>query len=228
MRMNRMRRGLSGLILAGVMVGATDAGAEPGPGETEPLQQFVVELGGQTLVVEAGETVWVTVGGERQPLVIEPTGERTFDNGVLSYTYADEMAFAFDDSVEGLKQWYFDGQDCVIILQQVDDQTDFETYRTTLVQEMVAGYGAMFEGSAPVEIEVDGQKLTGEKITANMTNFEIVIVQYIYFFEHGGKGGSMILQDTLLDDGSHTAEFMELKRRLETTLRWSEGGEAEE
>lgn len=216
--------GLMGLV--GLMGGGGAAAdeAEGAAGEQEPLQQFVVTIGGTTMTVEAGEVVTVTIGGEERELKIEPTGERTFDNGVVSFTYIDEMAFAYDGSVEGLRQWYFDGQDAIIILQHIGPELGFEEYRGEFISELAAGYGPMFDRLDPAEIELGGQTLAGNKITAKIVNMGVVLNQYVYFIERGDTGVALILQDTLTEQGVHTAEFDALVERLKASLRWNEAG----
>lgn len=201
-------------------VAADEAADAAAAGETEPAQRMLATVDGQQVEVVAGEPTRVQVNGEWIELLIEPTGERTFSNGNVSFTYRDEMAFLFDNNEPSLRQWYFDGQDCVIIVQEPSAEIAFADYKAELIDIMQQGYGPMFEKREPVTMTLGGEELSGERITASLKDIGVIITQHILFKEHGDTGSVLILQDALTEDAEHSAEFIDLVDRLERTLRW--------
>jgi len=229
MQFNKWMIGLGFCGLLAGLTGSAAADEQPADAaELEPPQQLVVTVDGEAIGATAGVPMRVKINGEWVELLIEATGERTFDNGNVSFDYLDEMAFAFDGSEPGLQLWDFNGQDCVIMVQQTSPDIDFKEYRRELLNVLAMGYGEMFDKRESIQIALGGEKLEGEMFTASLKNMGVALTQQIFFIQRGEVGTVLIFQDALGDNGEHSAEFISMVDRLERTLRWSDLGKGGE
>lgn len=218
---------IAGLVLVFIVVGVVNAAASeiPESAKHEPAQRLIVRVAGQEIEVKAGEPTKVHIDGAWVEFLVEPGPEKTFDSGVMSFDYLNEMAFAFDGTDPTISQWSLDGQDSIIMIQQLTDEVGVDEYGGILLDTLEQGYGPMFQKREPIEIELGGKMLAGERITFALAELSVVLTQDVYMYSHGEAGGSLILQDTLTDAGDHSPEFEAMVDRLSRSFRWADLGQ---
>ena len=197
------------MLLAALLV------APCGAADGEPPTQLRVEIDGKPYVTVAGASVDVDVGGRKAKLRVEELPWRRFAQGGLQFDYPRHFPWEFDPDPP--RSWTLDGNDAVIMV--------FENTHPKRRAEDLAGdiekavaRGARVERSKAVLRTDKAGTLTGVastmKIASNPFSNEIFAI------DRGESAWLFVLQDSLDEDGNHSSEYVEMRKRLSATLEF--------
>lgn len=193
---------------------ATVGFVDHGAGVTDPPLQLTVSIGGhEQRLVEGVEAVVVIDGKQTKvKVVVEPM--RRFQAAGVEFDFPRDMAFEHD--AEDFDSWTLDGSDVIVHVHRHEAGKAIDLTRGTL-----AGMLATLDGDsdAPVrhEVTLGGTKYTGfrGRATFGPATIEVIAVG----IDIGKRPLVLMLQHTLADDGTESAEKKRVLEMIEKTLK---------
>jgi len=186
-----------------------------GAASTEPPTQLRVEVDGKPYVTTAGTTIDADVGGHVVKLRVEELPWRRFAQAGLQFDYPRHFPWESDPSPP--RNWTLDGNDAVIM---VFDNTVLKRKAEDLAGdiEKAVARGAHVERSKAVLRTDKAGTLTG--VVSTMKVAGSPFSNEVFGLDKGDVSLLLVLQDSLGDDGAHSSEYIEMRKRLSATLEF--------
>ena len=182
----------------------------------EPPTQLRIELDGKQYLTTAGASLDVEVGARKASLRIDELPWRHFAQGSLQFDYPRH--FPWDSDPTAPRSWTLDGNDAVIMV--------FEQAvgHARSADDVAAGFEKTLEPKTPPEHAKAVLRtarvgtLTGVASTVRLATS--TISHEVFALGKGDRVWLLVLQDSLDADGGHSSEYIEMRRRLSTTLEF--------
>ena len=182
----------------------------------EPPTQLRIAIDGRQYVTTAGTSLEVDVGGRKATLRIDELPWRHFSQDSLQFDYPRHFPWESDPAQP--RSWTLDGNDSVIM---VFEQS---AGHARSPEDVAAGFEKTLGAKAPAEhakavlrTERVGT-LTG---VASMVRLATTTISHeVFALGKGDRSWLLVLQDSLDDDGGHSSEYIEMRKRLSTTLEF--------
>ena len=179
----------------------------------EPPTQLRVEIDGKPYVTTAGATVDVDVGGRTVKLRVEELPWRRFALDGLRFDYPRHFPWEFDPSPP--RSWTLDGNNAVImVFDNASARRSAEDLAGDI--EKAVARGTRAERSKAVLCTDKAGTLTGT--ASRMTVAGSPFSNEVFVVAKGDASWLLVLQDSLDDDGDHSSEYVEMRKRLSATL----------
>ncbi len=181
----------------------------------EPPIEYQLLVNGKALNVELDTEFELDIQGKTK-LKLTASNVRNFKYGGITFPYP--TSFAFEAELDAVsKLWTLDGSSCLIMVFA------FPSANGLGHKSFAESIGAEYQNEpdfSPTTLTCDGQELEGTQL--NIKIEQTNLVQMV--FEIPTKDGArvIVLQDTLEDDGSHTAEFNGVVKLLKQNLKISQ------
>jgi hypothetical protein len=179
----------------------------------EPPTRLKVEIGGQTVLIDAGQAVDVDIDGKPTRLRIAELPWRQFAEAGLRFEYPKHFPWEY----EAPGTWSLDGNNAVIIVIRADkgdapapdDVLDGMQEGLELKKKPVRD---------TVVLATKQGRITGSAMTSRLASSRLRTEVYVL----EGKSSSFVLmlQDSLDDEGKPTAEFIDMRKRLVGSLEF--------
>ncbi|MBA8886241.1 hypothetical protein FHW12_000432 [Dokdonella fugitiva] len=182
----------------------------------EPPTQLRIQFDGREYVTSAGAPIEVDVGGRKARLRVDEMPWRHFVQGSLQFDYPRHFPWESDPSPP--RSWTLDGNDAVIMV--------FEQPATQArdPEDVAAGFEKTLGAKAPAEhakavlrTEHAGT-LTGVASTVRLATS--TISHEVFALGKGDHAWLLVLQDALDEQGDHSSEYIEMRKRLSATLEF--------
>mgnify|MGYP001208933357 CR=1 FL=1 len=212
------------LCLISVLVFLSSAGissmADGGDGDNskssrEPAQQFLLELGGQKIPLQLDKLHEASIDGKPVKLRLKLKPTRLFSAGGIQFEYPTEFLFKFDN--DGMETWSIEGPDILLMIQNCHFLDPM-----FVVEQIEDEYGEQFGEAVTqgreVEMMLGGRLLKGRRVDFKAVgeSFRVTILAV----QSNGKNLTIVLQDSLEDDGAHSAEYDRIVALLKKTLQF--------
>ena len=177
----------------------------------EPPLVFEVTIGDQTLSVGEGQTSKVTGSFDDAKFRINIRPHREFTKAGVSFRYPREYVYEADVADPGFKSWTVEGSNTVIMLFVIEGEFKAADYAEGVIPQFgrdnakisnprdLISLGLETYSGVEVTIDVGGQLLTQQA-------FEIPLPE--------GRGGLLVVQDSLTDAGNHSKEYESTLKQL--------------
>ena len=213
-----MRKAIPLAALGLVMTLTALAQEKPqGAATTEPPLEFVLEIDGQKMPMTADAPTKITVGGKEVIAKLTVLPDRLFQGPSVSFRYPRQHAFAADATTPGMTQWTLDGDSNVLIVQHVDEKVDQQEMVKDLVDGLKRQFGARNVKRSKGEVSLGGKKYPATGLTAT------IVSEKIHFdivpFAAGEGTYVLMIQDSVNDDGSQSAETKQVLELLDKTFK---------
>jgi hypothetical protein len=181
----------------------------------EPPTQLRVEIDGKPYVTTAGASIDADLGGRIVKLRVEELPWRRFAQAGLQFDYPRH--FPWDSDPSPPRSWTLDGNDAVIM---VFDNTLAKRKAEDLAGdiEKAIARGAHIERSKAVLRTDKAGILTG--VVSTMEVAGSPFSNEVFVLGKGEVSWLLVLQDALGDDGTHSSEYIEMRKRLSATLEF--------
>jgi hypothetical protein len=181
----------------------------------EPPTQLRVEIDGKPYVTTAGASIDADLGGRIVKLRVEELPWRRFAQAGLQFDYPRH--FPWDSDPSPPRSWTLDGNDAVIM---VFDNTLAKRKAEDLAGdiEKAIARGAHIERSKAVLRTDKPGILTG--VVSTMEVAGSPFSNEVFVLGKGEVSWLLVLQDALGDDGTHSSEYIEMRKRLSATLEF--------
>lgn len=181
----------------------------------EPPTQLRVEIDGKPYVTTAGASIDADLGGRIVKLRVEELPWRRFAQAGLQFDYPRH--FPWDSDPSPPRSWTLDGNDAVIT---VFDNTLAKRKAEDLAGdiEKAIARGAHIERSKAVLRTDKAGILTG--VVSTMEVAGSPFSNEVFVLGKGEVSWLLVLQDALGDDGTHSSEYIEMRKRLSATLEF--------
>jgi hypothetical protein len=181
----------------------------------EPPTQLRIEVDGKPYVTTAGATIDADVGGRSVKLRVEELPWRRFAQGRLQFDYPRH--FPWDSDPSPPRSWTLDGNDAVImVFENTLPKRKAEDLASDI--EKAVARGAHVERSKAVLRTDKAGILTG--VTSTMKVAGSPFSNEVFALGKGDASWLVVLQDALGDDGAHSSEYIEMRKRLSATLEF--------
>lgn len=187
-----------------------------GAASDEPPTQLRIELDGKQYVTHAGASLDVDVGGRKTKLRVDELPWRHFVQGSLQFDYPRHFPWESDPSPP--RSWTLDGNDAVIM---VFEQLEAKARDP---EDVAAGFEKALGAKTPGERAIAVLRtervgaLTGVASTVRLA--KSTISQEVFALGKGDRAWLLILQDALDEQGDHSSEYIEMRKRLSATLEF--------
>lgn len=179
----------------------------------EPPTRLEVEIGGQRFSVDAGQRLDVEIAGKPTHLRISELPWKQFSESGLRFEYPQHFPWEF----EAPGTWTLDGNSAVIIVVHADDG-DASSPVEALEQMRRDLNKKQKSDIKPVALETAQGTLKGAALISRIASTQLRTEAY--FLEGKKASFLLMLQDSLADDGSSSAEFIDMRKRLVDTLEF--------
>jgi len=168
--------------------------------DIEPQPIFIIETEAETSLLTEGETFTIEASSRDTEVEVRLAPYRKFNNAALAFRYPSNFAFEYDES-PGYKSWTLDGNNFVILLFEIDNQTALEDF----VDEIVDQFGRENCSLQETEVPIGLKTLYGTRIMVEMAGQGLTF-DFLKIPSEDGKSWFIAFQDSLNDDGSGTEE----------------------
>lgn len=212
--------GCGAVVTTSVLLATTSArmatvNAAPKLDLTEPAQELTVDIDGQSADCRIGEPTTIKVNGREIRVVVNPKPTRLLVTPEFSLRYPTSYAFEAETSPT-LTSWSLDGSNGVLTVNRIPLGADPRAIVSATADALLQRFGERAK-QEPVKLTFLGREQEGVRITARIADARIT--QDIYGFSLGGATYTIVVQDSLKDDGSGTEEVKQLRQLLTDTMR---------
>lgn len=168
--------------------------------------------------VEPADSYSLVVNGEKMPLFtdrdinlpenagsakvrLEVNPEKSFSYGEIELKYPRYFTFESEFPDEGVRLWSLSGKKAVLMIQRYPVKMD----HSVMAQQLLPSFGRGNSTLSSCEMTLHGEKQKGSRLVIRIG--EGVIAQNIYSFDIASGSLLLIMQDTLDENGSNSAEF---------------------
>lgn len=176
----------------------------------EPEQNAVLTIDGNKYPVVVGRESQIVIGGKQRNVHLEISPLKKFDKVGISFQYIGQRHFSYEKLSEQVDHWSLDGimvQRYAVAVTRKDILNEF--------QKQFRAMKADIKTSA-ISMNYKGGKLNGDRLDIALGN--IKLTQDIFLIPDRGSSRTFILQDTLNDKGKNSAEYLQTKKLLESSL----------
>ena len=184
--------------------------------DTEPPLKLQLEVNGESIEVQLDTPFEVQIDGKAVAMRLSASATRHFTYGGVEFDYPSGFAFEADLENEVVKLWNLDGSSAVIMVQTYAAM-DIDTLTTLVVDEIVTGYESMQAQVKRETITLEGSEYQAEQVTVRVADQPIQ--QAILGFAAEDAAIVIILQDSLQEDGTNSAEFEEAREMFVSSFK---------
>lgn len=181
---------------------------------TEPEQNAILTIDGQKYPVVVGHQSQAVIDGRQHNIHLEISPLKKFDKVGINFQYIGQRHFSYEKLSEQVDHWSLDGNNTIIMVQRYA----VAVTRKDILNEFQKQFKAMKADikTSAISLNHKGGKLNGDRLDITLGN--IKLTQDIFLIPDRGSSRTFILQDTLNDKGKNTAEYMQTRKLLESTL----------
>lgn len=195
---------------------ATPAWAQAVDSTIEPPITYDVVVNGKKITVQEGVDTAIAGTFTSPTLRITPQDWRTFRHDNLTFSYYRSFSFEADVADPNGKVWTFDGNDVVLMYQEIAGSVSTLDFANYMLQMFGEGNGKVI---APVKKwQLDSVELTGSVIGVEIAEQKLGME----IFQIPGDGKTtrlLIVQDSLGETGKHSSEYQRTVEQLKSSLR---------
>lgn len=177
-------------------------------------QTAIINIDGVEHQVILGADQKIVIGEEEHLINIKLSKQSLFETNDISFSYISNMAFTEDISDPDFSMWNMDGDTNVIMVQKYQTELTSELLADSMREEFESMRATVNAKEAVLRYQ-DSQ-LTGIRLSISLG--EIFLSQEIFSKTINGETICLILQDTLNDDKSHSAEYHKSLQLIQDTL----------
>jgi len=207
-------------LVAHALLGAAVLAALPRSADEtmEPPPIYALEVGGKRVALEPDLPLDLDTPDARTRVVLRTEPHRVFPFAGLRFHYPRGMGFEADMDTPGVALWSLDGNDAVVMVQRYGGREVPGEVREEVVTSIQAQFGRRSATSAPSKTSLGGRELEGTEIRIAIAGTRLI--QEVYAIPSGRDTIILIVQDSLEDDGSHSAEYGTTKKMLAESFRF--------
>jgi hypothetical protein len=183
---------------------------------SEPPSRLRVEIDGQPFMVTAGDATTIDLGGRTATLRVTEQPWKRFAEGGLAFEYPRHFPWQYDPSPP--RSWTLDGTDAVIMVFD----NDVPSPRTA--EQLANDTERLLEPKTPPErataVLRTGRAGTVTGVASTVVLKTMTLSHEVFALSSSHGNWLLALQDTLDDDGAHSAEYLEMRTRLSATLEF--------
>ena len=177
--------------------------------QEQPILKPEVSVGGKKYTINDGDTLMI----DKKPIIVKTSPHMTFDFDNLTFDFPRQFAFQAEGAT-GYKSYTLDGQGFVITYFVFDVPVEMDV----LIKEMVNRFGkkncvVKAKQSKLGNIPLNGKwidvTLIGQKLTYDIYNLE----------SSDGKTRMLSFQDSKNEDGSDSAESLDVLQIIDRTIK---------
>ena len=180
----------------------------------EPQQIVNVNIDGVNHSVIVGQESEITINNKSHHILLELNPVRKFEKSGISFDYSSDKNFAYQNLSGAADHWELIGSDATIMVQvyhqKVTKKALYDAYSDQF-KLMKANLKVK-----DITLHSNGNKFKGKRLIVDMGN--VNLTQDIFVFETTESTRTLILQDSLNDDGSSTKEFQDTIDLIRDTL----------
>ncbi len=213
--MNRTKVWLAAAVCAPLAIGAAPRAADE---DREPPSLYTVRVGTKDVPIRLDQPVDIELNGAKTRLLLRVKPHRVLDVGTVRFHYPRAMAFEVQAVAPSSKLWTLDGNDAVVMLQR-SRAADVDAARDAVTDEMVARWGENLDSRAAHDVTLARRTIAGERFRITVAGR--TIEQSVYTFGAKDDVFTLILQDSLTDDGERSREAARVFRMVCETFAFT-------
>ncbi len=179
----------------------------------EPSESYRLLMSGQEipLFTDKDTELPENAGKAKARLIVEPN--KRFTYGGIELSYPRYFTFEADLSEPGVRLWSLSGNQAVLMVQRYPVVMDHRT----MAEQLLPSFGAGNSKLSECEITLEQKKTAGSRVITTIG--EGIISQEIYSFAMASGSLLLIIQDTIVADGSSSAETSKFHQQLAETFK---------
>lgn len=182
-----------------------------------PQRGYLLEIDGVEHELVMGKPVDVVVAGKSHRVLLKEKPYTTHNYKGVTFEFPSQLLSTVDQADPEYTQWSVEGPNAVLMLFCFKGDPQHKVMHATMLQSMKDQYADLSVKQSSVQFKSKpGVELSGERLKVNLV--EIKLIQDIYSFSHRGDSYVLILQDTLLDDGSNSEDYKALLKQFTNTF----------
>ena len=182
----------------------------------EPKLKYELKIGDKTVTVAEGETVKVEGQFSDPSVNIIPGKTRTFPYSGMSFAYPSNFVFEADMSDAASTSWTLSGNDFVVMIFHLEAEMTTDMF----ANEMIGQFGSANAKIANEKLNVTlgDHELSGTQLEVSIASHKLV-QKIVKIPSKNGQTKLLVFQDSLNDDGSHSAEAKKAMKTIASTFK---------
>jgi hypothetical protein len=166
-----------------------------------------------------GQEIVITVAGKEVRAKASVHANRRFEGAGVRFDFPRDMAVGTEPGA-AMSQWTLDGDDCVILVNAFDDG-DAADLAADVLANTLRALDAKAAPATACTVSLGGKDHAALRGRARMAGTVIEVTSV--WLVAGGKAVTLMLQDSLGDDGKATPEATRVLELLKTTFAVAAG-----
>jgi len=185
--------------------------------ETQKLETksiFEVKVNSKAYILEEGKELDIDGEFKNPRISIKLADFKKFNAANLSFQYPSNFSFEVEKSI-GYKSWTLDGNDYVIMIFDVDGQTEVKDF----IDNMIPEFGEENCKTKLIESRLGEKILSGIQLYVELAGQELTIDFYKYSSsDHNSK--YIAFQDALEANGASTNEALKTFKMINDSIKY--------
>ena len=180
----------------------------------EPQQIANFKIDGVKHSVVVGHESEIVINKKSHQIILELDPVRKFEKSGISFEYSSDKNFAYQNLSGTVDHWELNGSNATIMVQN---------YRQNVTKDaLYDAFSDQFKTMKAklkikkITLHSNGNKFNGKRLFIDMGN--VHLIQDIFVFETGDTTRTLIIQDSVNDDGSSTKEFQDTMDLIRDSL----------
>jgi len=177
----------------------------------EPATMLEMTVGGRTMKVAEGAAF--DVNGT--PVSARVSDVKALVTSGLDVDYPRHFAFAYDGSVDGMRQWTLDGNNVVLMLFEIDGAAEVKDFE----EGMAERFGKKNCKGSNTSRRLGGKDLQGRRLDITLAGTALSM-DMLKVPSTDDKTRMLFLQDTRTDSGGASQELTDTVKLLDRTIAY--------
>ena len=180
----------------------------------EPQQIANFKIDGVKHSVVVGHESEIVINKKSHQIVLELDPIRKFEKSGISFEYSSDKNFNYQNLSETVDHWELNGSSATIMVQNYRQKVTKDSLYDAFSDQFKIMKAKL--KIKKITLHSNGNKFSGKRMIIDMGN--VHLIQDIFIFEMAESTRTLILQDSVNDDGSSTKEFQDTMDLIRDSL----------
>lgn len=180
----------------------------------EPTLDYTLKVGKKSYPVIEGKAFEIETEGGKSKAVLEAKDYRVFPYQNISFHYPRHLTFEADVAEAASMTWMLSGNDVILMVFSMDGDIS----AAEMADSLKLQYGSKNTKLLPETLSLGGKKYEAVRLEVNLVGTTLC-QKVLKLKSVGGRTLLLVLQDSLSDEGKHSAEFDAAVKMVSETLK---------
>lgn len=195
-----------------LLLGAFSASDEA----AEPPLLFDVKVGDTTVSLSEGEPGELSGTFEKASVELTIRPYREFHKAGVSFRYPRQYVYEADVADSSFKSWTVEGSNVVVMLFTIDGHFAAQDYVEGFIPQFGADNAQVTDRNATIRL--GDSTLKGVRVRVDVGGTGLLQEAYEVPLDDG-RGGLLVIQDSLTEADTHTDEYKQTRKLLQSSFR---------